>query len=525
MIVINKQLKKISALFFLYFLFFLLHPYETYAIPEDQMVLITEIDKTETSTSLLIKAADDIDSIRLPDGNWVLGATTPIYSVNRNGTYDFVCKLKNGRSFVKSYTVSELRQNVLITNERTVKLLLSSTDLLSGLGFMKFRNEKEAWSEYETFATEKEWTLSDEEGLKKIYVTFKDIAGNETIDTYDQIYYDISGPTVKFEINNGDEYCNRLDVALQIYAIDNFSDVEYLLVSNDGINYKKVKNKEEISWRLEGEAGEKTVYLKAVDGVGNESSVVTDTIFFDNIPPKGSISINNGNAITNSRNVKLQFAFNDEESKVKRVTIYEGNKSYTFDTLPNSPSELDWTLSLGESAMVTLEIEDYAGNIYRTNSNTITIVSLKITEFTLTEIINPSEYEVFYPLTWDFEAQPMVSGAKIGFEIKYHLDLSEDTSANIEGKYTLEIIGDNYYKVIHLPYNTKILNGFKTALTLPLDAPIGSKIYLSSTITATLTKDDEIFKNESYFPDISEKALIGYIKSSIQDDLKFNEIS
>ena len=500
----------------------------SFAEENDDNIEISEINRSETETSLAIKTKD-IDSIRLPDGNWISTENTT-YTVNRNGTYDFVAKTKDGELINASYTVKKLRKNLLVTNNINVTLKLNSEDMLSGMGFMKFKNEENGtWTDYEPYNTTKDWTLDTKEGLKSVYVTYKDIAGNETTAIYDQIYLDLSGPEItQFTINNGDAYTKDRNVTLNINAVDNFSDVDHLLISNDNTTWTKVAYSENIPWTLNPGAGNKTVYIKAVDSLGMVGDTVTDDIYFDDVLPFGSITINNGAPLTNSRNVTLQLNFGDAHAGVKRVTIYEKDKSYTFPTVPNSPTEINWTLSLGVTGMVSMEVEDMAGNIYRTDSNTITIASLEVTQFRLTNVVNPIDFPTsnpFTPLKWDFPPQPMLAGANIGFDINYKLDLDDKTTSIVNSQYVIEVIGDGYYKKIEMPYDNSILNGFKTELTLPSDAPEGAKVYVSSKLTATLTSNNESFINEAFFPAKGEKALIGVIKGNIKETIKFNEIS
>lgn len=526
-------MKKYYKFLSLLLLFKLLQPSNTANAETGENFSIEEFNRSETQTSIILKTEED-SSIKLPNGNWVYGKQA-VFSVNRNGTHDFQIKNEDGEIESVSYNVSGLRKTLLVTNKRDVNLKLTSTDTLSGMGYFKLKNEANGtWSSYEAYTgtsttpMSKAWTLSADEGLKSVYVMFKDIAGNETTQVYDQIYLDLTGPKItNFSINNGDDYTNKRNVTLTISSTDNYSEVSHYLISNDNTTWTKVAYSSPISWTLPANPGNKTVYVKAVDALGNVGAITTDTIYYDEVLPTGSITINNGATLTNSRNVKLQLSFADAHAGIKRVTIHEKDKSYTFPTVPNSPTEIDWTLSLGVSGMVTLEVEDKAGNIYRTNSQTISIATLEITQFRLTNIVNPlnQSSSSFKPIKWDFPAQEMLAGANIEFDINYKLELDDKTTANIEGIYVLEIIGDNYKKVIELPYDESISKGFKAKVTLPIDAPKDAKVYISSKLTATLTDGSQVFTNEAYFPNKNEKALIGVIKGNIKESIKFNEIS
>ena len=118
----------------------------------------------------------------------------------------------------------------------------------------------------------------------------------------------------------------------------------------------------------------------------------------------------------------------------------------------------------------------------------------------------------------------MKSGANISFDINYSLELDGNTTSIVNGEYCVEVIGENYHKIIKTNYDNKIANGFSSTIKIPDDAPKGSKIYLSSKLTATLTNSSETFKNEAFFPNVNEKALIGIISGNIKEDIIFNEI-
>lgn len=490
---------------------------------------ITQSTNDDNTASVIVN--NSVDGITtLPDGNTV-STDISTYTVAQNGVYSFSQK-SDGEVNSITKSVSGLYSTALVTNNPNVVLQLTATDTLSGMGYMKFKNGSSGtWSSYEPFKTNRNWTLENTEGLKSVYVMFKDIAGNETTQVYDNIYLDYTGPTInKFLINNGDSYTTTQKVRLTVDATDNYSEVKSLMISNDNVNWTTVPYNSSVLWNLTSNCGTKTVYIKGVDSLGNIGETVTDTIILDNILPTGSITINNGASVVNTQNVKLQISFADAESGVKRVTIIEGNKSYTFPTVPNSPSEVDWKLSLGLTGQVTLEVEDKAGNIYKTNSNKVNIATLALKEFNLTNVVNPPVFNTaspFTPLKWSFPAQEMKAGANISFSTLYGIDVNKDVTTTITGDYTIDIMTDDgsYHKVIANSYGEKITNGFKATITLPEDAPTNAKVYARSTVTAKIADAYDVSTQKVYFPDKSAKALIGIIKGNIKDDIRFNEIN
>ena len=64
------------------------------------------------------------------------------------------------------------------TNNTTVMLKMNIWDQTSGVAFMQFSNDGTAWSDAEPYATTKNWTLSDGDGVRTVYAMFQDRAGN-----------------------------------------------------------------------------------------------------------------------------------------------------------------------------------------------------------------------------------------------------------------------------------------------------------------------------------------------------------
>jgi hypothetical protein len=64
------------------------------------------------------------------------------------------------------------------TNSTFATLTLSCNDPASGCSEMRFSNDGSTWSLWEPFATSKAWALSSGNGTKRVYIQFKDTAGN-----------------------------------------------------------------------------------------------------------------------------------------------------------------------------------------------------------------------------------------------------------------------------------------------------------------------------------------------------------
>jgi len=81
------------------------------------------------------------------------------------------------------------------TNNRTVTLTLSASDA-SGVSQMQLSNDDATYTPAEAYITSKEWTLTAGDGIKTVYVKYKDTVGNWSNPVSDQIALDTVAPTV-----------------------------------------------------------------------------------------------------------------------------------------------------------------------------------------------------------------------------------------------------------------------------------------------------------------------------------------
>ena len=75
-------------------------------------------------------------------------------------------------------------------------------------------------------------------------------------------------------------------------------------------------------WLLGAGQGLKVVYARFQDEAGNVSPPVSDSIIFDNVPPKGNIMIDQGMSLTNSADgsVKIQINYKDNDVAEMQVS-------------------------------------------------------------------------------------------------------------------------------------------------------------------------------------------------------------
>ena len=175
------------------------------------------------------------------------------------------------------------------TNSVSVTLTLFAFDNVSGMGQgaqMKFSNNKVDWSQPEAYSEVKEWILTEGDGLKRVFVKFKDAAGNWSNIFSDTIILDTTPPEGSITINNGDEYAQELTATLTLDAQDQLSGLHQMKFSNDNNNWSESEQYSDAKdWILSEGEGEKTVYVQYSDNIGNWSQSYSDTIILVSTPP------------------------------------------------------------------------------------------------------------------------------------------------------------------------------------------------------------------------------------------------
>lgn len=490
------------------------------------------VELTDKEVSIHVKADDYISKVEkviLPNGN-VSIQTELDFTVNKNGLYEFTAIDSAGNKVTRNYLVRNIGRKPLITNNPNVILNLKSDDYLSGTTQMKFKNDDKTWTGYETYATSKKWTLSSPDGLKHVWVQYKDVANNESQPIEDIIILDTTPSTIdKFTINDGKYYTNNEVVNVQVKASDNLTGMDKLLVSNDGVNWTTIDYAENFKWTVPLGDGEKIVYLKVQDVAGNISKIYTAKVYLDKTKPTAGIIINNGDEYSVTRDVKLTINFQDGQSGIDKVRIIEDDREYEFPTVPNSPTTIDWTLGFGEHRTVSIQVIDKAGNASDLASDDIFVDKLKIEDFTLSDVVNPiafNESNPYKPLTWNFEPQHMLAGANISFDLRVKLPIDE-MAVRESASYKVEVIDDEtgYHQVIMDKFTDVRKHVYSETITLPKDAPEGAKVFISCEAVRKMLVSPYDTQYD-YFPgtEKSTKAQIGVIDKNIQEVIKFNEM-
>lgn len=238
------------------------------------------------------------------------------------------------------------------TNSTTATLSIGGTDVVA----YKYKLNDGSYSAETDISISISLTgLSEDEHT--VFVIGKDTAGNwqAEIDATSAAWkIDLTGPTATVKIDGGSAYTSSTSVSLTLTS----SDAASMSFSNDGQTYTDweayLSSK---AWTLIDSDGQKRVYAKFEDGVGN-TTIVSDTIILDMAAPSGTLGINDNAEYVSVNAVTLNLNSTDA------VYVCFSNDDETYTDWESYTDTKSWTLSDGDGQKtVYVKYKDAAGNI------------------------------------------------------------------------------------------------------------------------------------------------------------------
>jgi hypothetical protein len=233
--------------------------------------------------------------------------------IDEDGTQSVFCQLRDSTGLV-SKVISDsiildttapngtvaIKAGAPMTTFLETVLSLSATDA-NGIDKMRVGNDANfTGSEWKTYAAVADWTLEMGDGVKMVYVQYKDKAGNTAVFS-DDIILDTEAPTGSMMINSGDEITMDRYVDLNLNGVDE-NGVSHVMISNepDFLDSFWVSYNDTMEWILRERIGPQKVYAKYKDTAGLVSQVYSDEIILDVHEEgfEGTILLNDGDEVT-----------------------------------------------------------------------------------------------------------------------------------------------------------------------------------------------------------------------------------
>ncbi|WP_419876009.1 Ig-like domain-containing protein [Candidatus Pristimantibacillus sp. PTI5] len=251
------------------------------------------------------------------------------------------------------------------TAEANVNLDITSTDAAGVNGIeMRFSNDGSSWTDWETAAASKSWTLPAGEGLKNVSMQLRDRLHNVTTTAITHsIVVDATPPAGMLSINNDALAVGSVHAILSITSSDSNGNVE-MRFSNDGSNWSSWEAASASkSWTLDASEGKKSVSMQLRDSAGNvTASDISDDILLDLTAPSGSLIINSNAASVKAAEVTLSIT-NTDDTVVGGTKMRFSNDGVNWSTWEDTAATKQWSLTSGDGAKtVWLELQDGLGN-------------------------------------------------------------------------------------------------------------------------------------------------------------------
>jgi len=223
--------------------------------------------------------------------------------------------------------------------------------------------------DWEPHLAERPWTLeAGEDGEKAVFMQFRNHSGYVTPPVHDSIVLDRaapSNPLVRIAPEEDDEYVQQASVAVALEADDALSGVARMRTAVDGdvtdepwVDFER-RRAIVLPVGDDPDGVTATVQAQFMDGAGNESDIVQDSVIVDSVAPASpSIAINDEALLTASRAVTLTLSADGaSEMKVSNDPGLSGASWQPFVT------SLGWGLTEGdEDKTVYARYRDAAGN-------------------------------------------------------------------------------------------------------------------------------------------------------------------
>jgi FtsP/CotA-like multicopper oxidase with cupredoxin domain len=260
-----------------------------------------------------------------------------------------------------------------VTRTTSATLTLSAYDAV-GVTSMQFSKSGTAWFPWEPFATTRNVTLTSSpaegDGVKTMYVRYKDTAGNISAPVSASIILNRAAPTGTISINSGAAYTRSASVSLALTATAAAGTVTQMQLSKDGVNY--------FAWEtfaatrtvtLTAGEGLKSIYVRYKDSVGNVSAPIPASITLDTTAPTGTIAFTTPNPTTSATGTLALTATDGAGSGVSQMQFSKNGSPF----FPLEPFATSRTVSLSTGLnTLTVRFRDAAGNLSPSYSATIT---------------------------------------------------------------------------------------------------------------------------------------------------------
>lgn len=314
------------------------------------------------------------------------------------------------------------------TNQVNVTLSLSAADVPgSGVASVLLSNSTDFSAATSIpYAASVPWTLTAGNGTKTVYANFVDAAGNtSTSPVSDTITLDTVGPNPgTVAIASGASVVPTRNVSVNVAGVAGDATSARAANTADMAGAIGVSPTGSFAWTLAaGGDGPRSVFVQWADSLGNWSTLASDSIILNSVPPAGTVVVNNGSAWTKVTAVSLTFPNTHSDTVQVRVGTSPTLAGAVYQTY-TAGMTLPFTLPAGNGPKtVYAQFKDVGGNLSPIVSDAIGLDGTAPTAPTapVHKLSNPVTSRVNVRLTWSASTDTGGSGLA-GYVLRQRID-------------------------------------------------------------------------------------------------------
>lgn len=308
-----------------------------------------------TGAYLINDVPEGTYDLRFEKSGYLTGKITglPVTAGETALAEDMILNLSTGASGIIS-----IENGKVYSSSRTVTVSINASH--EAVLYQVSENPNFIGSAWNPIPLSRSW-IFDSDGEKRLYAKFADANGLESSPVSDSIIIDTTPPANgSVSINNSASATNSTTVTLTLSATDATTSVNQMKISNnpDFTDSSWESFLMQRSWTVLSGDGNKTVYVKFRDVVGNETGTVSASIILDtSMPASPAFNIQEG-AYTNNPLIHLRLSASGATfMKISEDHSFAGASAIPFDTTAS------WSLSEGDgNKAVYVKFIDDAGN-------------------------------------------------------------------------------------------------------------------------------------------------------------------
>lgn len=252
-------------------------------------------------------------------------------------------------------------RSMRVTNEDGVDLFLSANDDSSGLADIQV-------SEYSGFV-DNEWqpysaivpvSLSQGDGVKTVYVRFRDNAGNVSEPASASLLVDTEPPFGGVAVADQIVGPKFITVTAYLGAIDELSGVADMQISSESsftdIAWQPYTFSLSLPISITNE-GQGAFFVRYRDAAGNISDIVSDTYVIDTTPPLVYVEVTAGDSLTRTVTILAH------DELVDAAVMHISNDPLMIDQVTTLTYTQVITWTFDEREVVWVQVEDAVGNV------------------------------------------------------------------------------------------------------------------------------------------------------------------